>query len=299
MKALGPGQWSVLRSQADAFLSKIVINVTPFSGLTANAVAHLRENWIEWGDEFVIIRVPADADCNSWMLGGSANGIPSISERDEPCTYCQENGTTESFENLWNGEDSSGGRGYKATLHRDIAEPAIEFLDEVFHNWGRNGIYAAPGSVAEAAERLVEDEDRSRYSKLLRTGVALYCHYGLNIANIADLTPYTELTIEDILSATPEVTYKKNNSYTYLRAVAKNEPTSVQVLAQELGVTAGAVWQTLNQLKKRNRVAVDKDGRPHEWSIVGDWTAPFVCDICGYQSPTLRGIQSHKQTHDE
>lgn len=299
MKALGPEQWSNIRAQTDGFLQKVVVNVTPFSGLTANAVAHLRGDWIEWGDEFVMIRVPAEADCNSWMLCASHGRIPPISKRDEPCSYCRNEGTTESFENLWGGEDGSGGRTYTATLHRDIAEPAVELLDEVFHSYGRDGIYASPMSVAKAANRLFRDESRHSYSKLLRTGVALYCHYGLDIADIADLTPYTESVVERILSSTPEVTHSRNNSHTYLRAVAKNEPTSVQGLAQELGVTKPAVWQTLNRLKKRNRVAVDKHGRSHKWSIVGDWTAPFVCDICGYQSPTLLGIQSHKQTHDE
>lgn len=296
-KAFGPERWNDLRSQADSFLHDVGVNVTPFSGLTANAVAHLRSDWIEWRDDFVIIRVPAEADCNSWRLGGGRFGKPNLSERNEPCWYCQNHGTTGAFENLWN----SGRRRYTATLHRDIAEPAVDVLDKVFNNWGRGGIHAAPVSVIKAVGRLFPDENKSDYSKLLRTGVALYCHYGLSVSGIADISPFTESNVRNILRATPEVTNKQNNSYTYLRAISQNEPTTVQVVAQKCNVCERSVRQVLKHLKGRNRVEVDKNEWPREWLIVGDWTEPFVCerDTCSYQSPTIRGIVNHEQSHDK
>ena len=135
----------------------------------------------------------------------------------------------------------------------------------------------------------------------MRTGVALYCHYGLEIPDIADLTPYTESTIKGILTSTPEVTQnqtrKQNNSYAYLRAVAENEPATVKVIAQELEVTMSPVRKALNRLKDRNRVEVNENDWPPTWSVVGNWEDPFECEICGYQSPTIKGLAKHKQSH--
>jgi hypothetical protein len=188
-----------------------------------------------------------------------------------------------------------------ATLHRDIAEPAVDELEWVFDVLGRSGMYASPDSVRKASGRLLPNcESETVYSKLLRTGVILYFHYGIDTEDIVNLSPYTKCTVERIIAATPEVTADLNNSYSYLRVLSEREPASAQELASELDVTPTSVRMTLNGLKDSNRVEVDTTGRPYKWSIIGDWTDPFICDICGYQSPTLRGIGVHKgNTHDE
>jgi len=294
-KAFGPKVWKSVYSQANSLLEEAAVTLAPFGGLTANAVAHLRSDWIEWGDEFVKIRVPKQADCNQWKMVG---GDSLVSERGRPCRYCKNTGATDGFENLW--RDGSGPHRYVATLHRDIAEPAVDVLERVFSVLARSGMYATPASVGEAPRRLLPDcESKYVYPKLLRTGVSLYCYYGLETEDIVDLSPYVKDTVVEIIRATPEVTQKKHNSYSYLRALAEREPASAQELASELGVTPDPVRGTLNRLKNSNRVEVDKTEQPYKWSIIGDWTAPFVCDTCGYQSPTLQGIGSHKRAHDE
>lgn len=299
-QAFGPTEWSSIQSraeQSDNLLEEAVATLTPFAGLTANGCAHLRENWIEWGDEFVTIRVPPSADCNQWKM---VREDSAITERNEPCSYCQQTGSTDGFENLWRGEDGSRPRSYVATLHHEIAEPAVDLLDSVFDERGRSGMFAHPGSVSRAARRLIptHSHESHSYSKLLRTGVSLYCYYGLEIDEIAGLTPYTKSTVRAIISSTPEVTQKQHNSYSYLRALNDREPASAQELASELGVSPDAVRKAFNRLRESDRVKLNKSEWPHEWSVVDDWTDPFVCEICGFQSPNLRGIGVHKQTHD-
>lgn len=297
-KAFGPEEWNRLYAQADVLLQEAAITLAPFAGLTANALAHLQSDWIEWKEEFVIIRIPAEAECNQWKLQGGSKK-PNLVQRNRPCDYCTNKGSTNAFENLWGGKGSSGAHNYVATLHRDIAEPAIDVLDRIFKIWGRPGLSATPRSVRQAAERLIADDDTNfYYSKLLRTGVILYCHYGLHREDIVELTPFTKHSIETIENATPEVSRKKNNSYTYLRALANNEPTSVQELAQGFEVQEQSVRNALKRLKDRSRVEVNKDGRPHIWSTVDDWSDPFVCDVCGFKSATLNGINKHEESHD-
>lgn len=300
LKGFGPDKWRKHYSQADNLLEEAAVTLAPFAGLTANALAHLRSDWIEWTEEFVIIRVPPKAECNQWKLEpGGGGDMPSIVQRDRPCNYCRNAGNTNRFENLWRGKKGSGGHQYTATLHRDIAEPAIDVLDRVFRDWGRPGLFAAPDSVGLGARRLVGDGDAGWcYSKLLRTGVVLYCHYGISREDITDLTPYTYSTVKQIENATPEVSRNKNNSYQYLRALADNEPTSVQKLAQEFERHENTVRNALKGLKRRNRVEVDKNGLPHMWSTVGNWSDLFSCGECDFKSPTLGGIERHEASHD-
>lgn len=310
-KAFGPSKWIDLYNISDTLLQEAVVTLAPFGGLTANALSHLREDWIKWKEDFVIIRVPAEAECNNWKMaggnGGSGNlSMPTINKRDEPCRYCRYSGTTNKFENLWSGRGGSGGRPHTTTLHRDIAEPGVEVLNRVFKTWGRSGIYTSPESVTQAARQLIDrysdsDDPRRCYQKFLRTGVSLYCHYGLSREQIVDLTPFAKTTVERIEMATPEVSRNENNSYMYLRALGNNEPASVGELAQELpqDVQNQAVRKALKRLKDRGRVDVNKDGGKyqHTWSVVGNWSDPFECDVCGYKSPTLLGLSQHKQSH--
>lgn len=294
-KSFGPKEWKSLYSQADSLLEEAAVTLAPFGGLTANAVAHLRSDWVRWGDEFVKIRVPKQADCNQWKM---VRRDTMVDRRDKPCSYCRNTGATDGFENLWPNRSEPQHR--VSTLHRGIAEPAVDVLERVFNVLARSGMYATPASVGDASKRLLPDcESEYVYPKLLRTGVSLYCHYGLETEDIVDLSPYVKDTVVEIIRATPEVTNYQHSSYSYLRTLADREPASVQELASELGVTTQTARQTLNRLKDSNRVKVDRTEMTYKWSIIGDWTAPFVCDICGYQSPTLQGIDSHKRTHDE
>lgn len=300
-KAYGPNSWTELHSQATSYLQKIVVTLAPFGGLSSNALAHLRDEWITWKKEFVKIRVPPRADCNQWKLHGGkeTSKMPPLVRRKQPCHYCRNHGDTDGFENRWTGCEESEPRRYTATLHRDLAKPAVNILTETFNTWDRPEIAATPVGIRRAALQLT-DEDKSTfaYSKLLRTGVSLYCHYGLSRRDIAGLTPYTKRTVNEIECATPEVTHRQNNSYTYLRAVANNEPVSVSTLDAELERKKVTIRQALNKLEERNRVKADKSKQTYMWSTVGDWRAPFTCDVCGFNSATLVGIQSHRRSHD-
>jgi len=300
-KAYGPNSWTELHSQATSYLQKIAVTLAPFGGLNSNALAHLRDEWITWKEEFVKIRVPPTADCNQWKLHGGkgTSEIPPLVRRKQACHYCRNAGDTDGFENRWGGYEGSEPHQYTATLHRDLAKPAVNVLTKTFKTWDRSEIAATPIGIRRAALQLTDEHKSTHaYSKLLRTGVILYCHYGLSRRDIAEITPYNKRTIREIENATPEVTRGQNNSYTYLRAVANNEPVSVKTLDAELEGKEVTIRQALNRLEERNRLKADKSELPYMWSTVGDWRAPFTCDVCGFKSATWVGIQTHRANHD-
>lgn len=297
-QAYGVKEWIRLRSKSTTFLQDVAVTIGPFSGLSSNALAHLRSDWITWKDDFVTIRVPTTDECNQWKLLGGKTGLPTLTSRESVCSNCKRKGNFDCFENQWVGSENSEPRPYTATLHRDIAEPAIETLTKIFKHEGRSEISATPAGISEAADRLVDETKTTRsYPKLQRTGVSLYCHYGLDRATIANLTPYTQKTVENIEDATPEITRKYNNSYDYLQAIETTETATLSTLAEKLGVTIGTVSSTLKNLEQEDRVKADRSGREHTWYTIGDWTAPFICEVCGYESITLRGVRQHREIH--
>jgi hypothetical protein len=72
----------------------------------------------------------------------------------------------------------------------------------------------------------------------------------------------------------------------------------VPALDAELERKKVTIRQALNKLEEEDRVKADKSGLTYMWSTVGDWTAPFTCDVCGFKSATLVGIRTHRATHD-
>lgn len=297
-RAYSVEKWMELRSEATTFLQEVAVSITPFSGLSSNALAHLRSDWITWKDDFVTIRVPITDECNQWKLIGGIGGMPTIVTRESICSHCRKHGSVDGFENLWDGFGDSGPRPYTANLHRDIAEPAIEMLTKIFKNQGRSEISATPNGIQGAVNKLVnEDQAIYSYSKLLRTGVSLYTHYGLDRATIAELTPYTARNVKNIEASTPEIKRKYNNSYTYLRAVENTEPATLSTLAEVLEISTPTVSRGLKKLEEEGRVEADRSEIEYTWHTIGNWKAPFDCDTCGYKSVTLRGIRRHKLTH--
>lgn len=59
-------EWQQMTDQQLSFLERAVVYLAPFASLTANAMAHLRKDWVEWYDEFVHIEIPLQASCNSF-----------------------------------------------------------------------------------------------------------------------------------------------------------------------------------------------------------------------------------------
>jgi hypothetical protein len=216
-------EWQQMTDQQLSFLERAVVYLAPFASLTANAMAHLRKDWVEWYDEFVHIEVPIQAPCNSFKMEGSGTtGHPGLlTSRDRPCPYCRNNGSTDRFEHLWNGNREVD-RHYTAVLHRELAAPAVDVLEEVFVTYARpefaSGVNAIIGAAREIGDERTSDKE-SAYSKFVRTGPVLYTEYGLSKRDIVDLTRYTEATIQNIVATTPGVNFERTSTLSLLQTL--------------------------------------------------------------------------------
>lgn len=300
-------EWQQLRDTDLSFLGEGITAVGPFAGITSNALAHLRDDWISWREDHVRINVPETAPCNSYqMVGGDRTGLAPLDERDRPCEKCRVNGTTNEFENHW----QAGGEGAGATvephnaiLHRELAAPAVDFLETVFQDWDRPELGITNSAISYICSQADPDikEDTYSYSKLRRTGPVIYAHYGLSARDIADLLPYSARSVEHIVQRTPGVNLSQHSTLSFLRAINQNEPVTVQNLMEELDRSRPVVCKRLNNLKEEGRVKVENGGPggpTPRWSTVEDWAAPFRCEECDFETRSLTGIRTHRsQVH--
>ena len=294
-----PEEWQELRKQSSSYFQDAITTLTPFAGLTANALAHLRTDWITWRDNYVRIDIPATASCNSWKLrsggGPDGNNIPPLTKRETPCSYCRNNGTTNKFENHWNGDVSS----YTAILHRELSEPAVEFLSTVFSTYGRPEFAGHPRSLYREADRLTE-ESKSKagsYTRLLRTGPVIYAHYGLQPDEIGKLTVYSVSTVEHIIRATPQVNFKDLDTLSFLKKIAEYEPVTVEELMDVLGLSQHAIQARLSHLNDEGKVSGSNThlGSPAAtWKTTAHWAAPFRCELCGFETHSIGAIRRHR-----
>jgi hypothetical protein len=301
-------EWQRMADKDLSFLERAALFLGPFACLTANAIAHLREDWIEWRDNRVRITVPPEAPPNSYHLtGGGTGDLPLLTPRDRPCWHCRNSGTSDRFEHLWQsglGEAKRTKARYTTVLHRELAAPAVELLEKVFITHDRPEFAATPDGVNKAARRLGGAETADGidvYPKFLRTGPVLYAEYGLSADYIADLTRYEKSSIEAIVSATPGVNFELVSTLTFLRTVAQMEPVTVEDLGEELDLSNRTINDRLVNLREEERVSAENavPGRPAaQWRTTERWDSPFSCDACGYETYSLGGFRTHKgQSH--
>lgn len=296
-----PTEWQQMRSGDLSYVGDAVTSITPFTGLTANALAHLRREWVSWESDSVHIRVPDKASCNSFKSrsGGKSNSSspPQVIERSNPCSFCEQKGEANQFESLRNNNPTES---FRTVLHRDIAAPAVEFLEMVFQTYDRPELAVHTSTLYNAANDIVEDTPAGdySYSKLKRTAPVIYAHYGLSPENISKLTPYEVGSIKQIVQRTPSVNFENHSTVSFLRAVVEMEPVTVSDLAEELGLTRGPVHKRLKGLQEEGRVMATGNTRPGRpaatWETTDSWTEPFRCDKCGFEARSLNGFQTHK-----
>jgi hypothetical protein len=299
-------QWQELRQQELSFLENAVTALAPFAGLTSNALAHLREDWVFWDDEVVRIEVPAEAECNSFKTQGGDESTkpPILVPRDKPCQYCRRDGTTDGFENYWLGTEQGATKPYTAILHRELAAPAVDVLETVFQTHARPEIAFAPVSVRNAARRLAggQDDARRSYTKLMQTGAVLYAEYGLSIDEISRLTPYTKHSVTAIVGATPGTSFDQVTTLKLLRTVDEMGPVTAADLADRLDRATKPLRDRLHQLQAEGKMTVENDGRgppAATWETTDSWHEPISCEECEFESHSLAGIQVHRQKmHD-
>lgn len=305
---LSPSEWQQLREKEHSYLEEAVTTVTPFTGISANALAHLRDDWISWRDGFIQIIVPAEDSCNNYKMSsgaGLSNDLPMYEHRERPCLYCRRKGETDEFENL-NTNPGYDTQREKLMVHREIAAPAYEFIEKVFRTYDRPELGVSPTTVLEAARRVVDrsQEDNSYiYSKLKRTAPVLYGYYGLDCDEIDRLTTFKPNSIKQIVQRTPEVNFSNVTTAEFLRVVSEKEPVTANELADKLNLSMKPVYRRLNNLKEEDKVTVSNGGhgRPAAtYSTAARWDEPFRCSECDFTSHSVTGIRSHRaQMHEQ
>lgn len=302
---LSPSEWQQLREKERSYLEGAVTTVTPFTGISANSLAHLRDDWISWRDEFIQIIVPAEDSCNNYKMSsgaGLSNDLPMYEHREEPCGYCRTKGETDGFENL-NSDPRQSVQREELIVHREIASPAYEFIEKVFHTYDRPELGVSAKTVFEAACRVI---DRSQgdftYSELKRTAPVLYAYYGLDCDEIDRLTTFKPSSIRQIVQRTPKVNFGNVTTAEFLRVISEKEPVTAGELMDELNLSRAPVYNRLNNLKEEDKITVSNGGRGQPaatYSTTVQWNDPFRCSMCDFTSHSLTGIRTHREAmHD-
>lgn len=300
-------QWQEMREGQLSYEQEAVTTLAPYGGLSSNTLAHLRDDWITWLEERVEIRVPTQTTCNSFRLvSGEESGVPPLERKEDPCYYCKLTGDTDGFERLKEdfGETTTPTPRH-VILHRKVAEPAVEFLEKVFKTHGRSEIGATPDGIQDAARVISEDVDTSShhcYRKLVGTGPVIYCHYGLSLSDIAQLTPYSVPTIRRLLSETPGVSYTGEATVELLEAVNQTEPVTTAALAEKIDSSYETVRERMKRLKKEGKVSESNTdlGKPATtWSTTPEWNSLLRCEECGFETQSIQAITTHRgKKHD-
>lgn len=295
---LKPAEWREVQAESYSYLETAVTSVTPFTSLSANALAHLRDSWISSQDEYLRISIPAKDACNQYkMTAGWGSSVPMSRPRKEPCRTCSDGGQTNGFENLNTHPDTESER-EQVTLHRDLAEPAVEFIERVFNAHGRSELGVSPRSLIGAARHVLErSSEGCNYTTLKRTAPVIYAHYGLSKQEIAEVTAYSESSVRQIVGKTDEVAFDRIGTTAFLKSIYNEEPVTVQRLMDLHDLTSTPVRNRLEELKQEGRVTSKNQtsGPPAAtWKTVKGWNEPFVCSECDYTTHSLGGIRTHK-----
>lgn len=304
---LSPSEWQQLREKERSYLEEAVTTVTPFTGISANALAHLRDDWISWRDDFVHIIVPAEDSCNNYKMSpgaGPSSGLPVYEHRESPCVYCRTTGETDGFENLHPDPAAQSSSQEKLMVHHEIAAPAYEFLEKVFRTYDRSEMGVSPNSVLEAAQRVIDtSQDDFTYSTLKRTAPVLYAYYDLDCDEIDRLTTFSSQSITEIIHKTPKVNFTQVPTAGFLRIISEKEPVTVDELTDELNLSKEAGYNRLNNLKQEDKITVSNGGYgppAATYSTTAQWNEPFRCSECDFTTHSLGGIRTHRATmHDQ
>lgn len=296
-------EWKTVRNSDLSYGQNCVTALAPFAGFTPRIIAHLRSDWVEWRDEFVRIDVPTSAPCNEFKSSSNTGEPTVLTRRTKPCQDCQ-NSESNRFENTFRGLGKHNPSEYTAILHRDIAEPAVNFLEMVFKSYDRPEIALTPGGVRKAARKVYEGVEvgisSPNATTLLRTGPVIYCHFGLELDDIVELTPYSKKVCKRIIRSTPEVNLHNISTIGFLRKLNDIEPATKSEMSDEINRSPNNIGCRLRKLKERSRVTVKNGGygRPAgTWETTEKWKDPFCCDECGFKSYSIIGIKKHKQMH--
>ena len=313
-EALTIEQWKEAREVAKqkSFLTRASTDVTPFTGLTRNELAHLRKDWISWRENHIEIDIPPTDRCNNWKSSPGPEYFdtpPRLIPRNSPCNTCSKNGNTDGFETHWFEELDRISRGRGIVLHREIAKPAVEWLERVFKVHGRPELGMTASGIDKHPGKLSKELDFDFcYRDLMRTGIVIYAEYEVEIDVIKELTPFAERTIRSVITKTPKLTHPEINkkcTYTELLQVCEEvgQFTASEV-AELLPITPSAVDYRINKLIERNKaekIGETETEKGRQATKIYQLTEPasvgFECmyEGCSFTSDSVKGIDVHER----
>lgn len=290
---------------------RAVTDITPFAALQANALSHLRKDWIEWREDSVVIRIPSTADCN--QTKGTSGLGEYITDRKRPCSTCRNTGETNQFEATPPGSRLMEPRSRKVILHKGIAEPAIETLEHIFNTLGRDEIGVRRQGIQDITHDIATSAALDReftYNELMRTQLLIHAAYEVDLEVIHEQSPFHEQLNRRIIRESefdhPEISGTLGVEE-FLFIIERNAPVSIDDIADMTGLVRGGVNDRLKKLKQRNRVEVVKKeqmsgGRykTQYFDVTKPPSDPFTCQYgCGKTSDSIVGISKHESMMHE
>jgi hypothetical protein len=295
----------------DLITYRAVTDITPFTALQANSLAHLRPDWIEWRPNGnVIIQIPATAECTNTKGTPGLGGY--VTDRNRPCLACQNTGRTNRFESTPPGSRIQEPQSRRVVLHHGIAEPAIETLKHIFKALNRDAIGIRRQGIQEITQDISQSAlDRNfTYNELMRTQLLIHSAHSVELDTIHRQSPFHKQLNRRIIRNSKhdhsEIT-ERVGSKEFLYVVENNAPVSIDTIAELTDLNRTTVRQRLERLEERDRVeVVEKEqvnpGRykTRFWGATTPATEDFICQYqCGETSDSLRGIVSHEAlTHE-
>jgi hypothetical protein len=312
-------EWREIRERQSTFIEDIGTGLGPLAGVTSNALAHLKRNWITWRDDHVRIDIPSTASCNDYKMQPDESGSPpSIERRDRACYQCRAYGNTNQFENNWQGlnpesdGETSEKRSQIVILNRKITKPAVETLKLIFKIYDRYEMSVTADGIQKAVRQIGQSGDGiNEYSKLLRTGPVIYWHYGLSVRDIADLTPYTRVSVKQIISHSPGVNISNIPTMEFLEYIHENEPVTAEDITGHFDYSGKeGARSRLRSLIEKNRIEFEEGGyehgpkgyitqHPHKYWTTELWDKPFSCNKCDYSTYSRQAIGKHESRGHE
>jgi DNA-binding Lrp family transcriptional regulator len=286
----------------DNDLEQFVADVVPYTGFTINALSHLREDWIDWDQEKIIrVHIPAKDDCTAWKDGWGN----FIKQRGRPCRYCRRRGKENKFERFDLNPANNTPQSRTVTISCRLAEPAVKQLEDIFKRRNRTAVGVSTNSIRRAIKRLVSKSSINRrvtYQDLVKTQIAIYTNYDVDLGAIVELSPYSERKVRSIIHRTPNLSHPDINYLSdedFLTSIDALSPVSSLELANELNKDKSTIITRLQKLEDRGRVEiVEKPSNPdpYLWDVTISPQTQFRCKYdCDYLSPSLQGIRKHEK----
>jgi hypothetical protein len=274
------------------FLAEIV----PFSGLSAAEFSHLRETWIDWGDEGepVSISIPATMACTTIRC---RKNFWDCIEDQRLCVRCRQS-------------DIDGRSVSRKKRTVNITEQrAIDSLKQIFGIYDQMPI----SGVGEACQKLrgkVHFGDQINYGYLVRTRTRLLAENGLPLDQICQemgLPPAKKLggfqTRHLSAVRAAETNYSVNARprmiYEYLQQYG---PATNRDIREYLNTGKASTTRMLQSLKEYGLVEyVSRDKEQFNAKQYSACSEEFVvpCSVCERVFDSIQGVKIHESVHNQ